>query len=125
MTSFVRKADSLGKIADYYIDQKDPIFARGSLDKAVKFASKTENGVSGLYSLIELIPIAQKIDPNYVFTLNELTTKSINAIPALNVEDKPQTENYKNYVDSVMIINGVLLPAITKLLKVNKMRQAI
>ncbi len=36
------------------------------------------------------------------------------------MEDKPQTENYKNYVTSVMIINWNLLPALTNLIKENR-----
>ena len=120
IVSPVERANSLGKIADHYIEHADPIFARGTLEEAVKFAAGTDTGPRGISSLITLIPIAQKIDPNYVFTLSELTTRSINAIPALNIEDKPQTENYKKYVNAVTGISWNLMPVLNWLIKVNR-----
>jgi len=114
------KAEILKKTANYYFDRRDPVSASYSLDDAIKLTVKAENTPRRIASFINLISAVQKIDPNRVSDLSELTAKSINAIPSLNVEDKPQTENYKNYVTSVMDINWNLLPALMNLVKENR-----
>lgn len=120
ITDILLKAEGLKKTADYYFEQDETISANYSLDEAIKLTVKAEDTPRKISSLINLIPIAQKIDQNRVFELSKLTAKSINAIPTLNVDDKPQTENYKNYVTSVMNINRALLPALTSLIKENR-----
>lgn len=120
MADLLAKSEGLKKTANYYFEQRDPVSASYSLDDAIKLTAKAENTPRRISSFINLIPAAQKIERNRVFDLSELTAKSINAIASLNVEDKPQTENYKNYVTSVMIINWNLLPALTNLIKENR-----
>lgn len=117
MTDVLAKSEGLKKTANYYFEQGDTVSARYSLDDAIKLTVKAENTYRRISSLINLFPAAQKIERNRVSDLSELTAKSINAIPSLNVEDKPQTENYKNYVTLVMNINQDLLPALTSLIK--------
>jgi hypothetical protein len=114
------RAEGLRKTANYYFDHSDPVSAHYALDEAIKLITKVEGGDQKIFSLIKLLPTAQKIDRNQVSDIGELTAKSINSIPSLNVEDKPPTENYKNYVTSVMNINWNLLPALIKLLKENR-----
>jgi hypothetical protein len=120
MTDPVVKAEALRKKADYHIELGDQILARTALDESIRFAAKIERGSAGVACLVRLLPTAQKIAPGLVFELNELLARSINSIPSLGTEDKPGTENYKNYVTSLMIINGNLLPAYSSLIKVNK-----
>ena len=120
MNGLLAKSAGLKKTAEYYFEQRDLVSAGYFLDDAIKFAGKAENTPRKISGFISLISAAHKIERNRVSDLSELTAKSINAIPTLNVEDKPQTENYKNYVTSVMTINRVLLPALTSLVKENK-----
>lgn len=120
MTDLLAKSEGLKKTADYYFDHREPVSASYFLDDAIKLTVKAENTPQRISSFINLIPAAQKIERNRVSDLSELTAKSINAIPSLNVEDKPQTENYKNYVTSVMNINRVLLSALPNLIKENR-----
>lgn len=118
------KVECLGKTANYYFDHSDSVSARYALDEAVKSIIKADGGDRKLLSLIALLPTVQKIDRDRISDISELTAKSINSIPSLDVEDKPQTEKYKKYVTSVMNINWNLLPALTKLLKENKSEAA-
>ena len=114
------KAESLRRIANYYFDHSDPGPTYDALDESIKLISRVEGGDRRIFSLINLLPTVQRIDRNRLSDLSELTAKSINSIPSLDVEDKPQTKNFKNYVTSMMNINWNLLPALTKLLKENK-----
>lgn len=114
------KAESLRKTANYYIDRNDLDASLYALNESIKYAAKVEPTSWSLPVLINLLPVAQRIDPSSVFELNKIVAKSINAIPTLNVEDKPQTENYKNYVTNVMIVNWNLLPVLTQMVKVDK-----
>lgn len=120
ITELLTKAESLKKIANYYFDRRDIVSAGYSLDEAIKLTAKAENTPRKISGFINLIPAAQKIERNRVSELSKLTATAINAIPSLNVEDKPQTENYKNYVTSVMDINRILLSALTSLIKENR-----
>jgi hypothetical protein len=120
ITDSLAKAEGFKKKATYFADKNDTIFARTALDEAVRFVAKSEPDLRRLSFLIRLIPVTQKIAPNLVFELNELLAKSIDTIPVLNVEDQPQTENYKNHVTLAMTIDWNLLPVLTDLIKVNK-----
>ncbi len=118
------KAESLRKTANYYFDQNDSGAAYTALDDAIKLITKVEGGDRRIFSLVNLLPTVYRIDRNRFSDLSELTAKSINSIPSLNVEDKPHTENFKNYVNSMMNINWNLLPVLTKLLADNKSEAA-
>jgi hypothetical protein len=116
----VSRTESLGKMANFYFERSEVETSRDFLDEALKSAAKAEISPQLILSLIKMLPTVHKIDPNRIFELNELATKSINNITTLRVEDKPETENYKNYVMSAMIINWDLVPALTKLVKENR-----
>jgi hypothetical protein len=120
MADPLSKAENLRKTANYYFDHSDPAAAGSALDDAVKLITKAEAGDRRIFSLINILPTAQKIDRTRIFDLSELTAKAINSVPSLNVEDKPGTENFKNYVTLMMGVNWNLHPALTKLLKENK-----
>lgn len=120
MVDPLSKADSLRRIANYYFDHSDPGPTYDALDESIKLISRVEGGDRRIFSLINMLPTVQRIDRNRFSELSELAAKSINSIPSLDVEDKPQTNNFKNYVTSVMNINWNLIPALTKLLKENK-----
>ncbi|HLM59232.1 MAG TPA: hypothetical protein VK308_00375 [Pyrinomonadaceae bacterium] len=115
MTDTLARAEGHKKTANYYYDKSNLVDAGYSLDEAVKLTMKAENTPQRIAAFINLIPVAQKIDKNLISDLYQLTGKSINALPVLNVEDKPDTENYKNYVTSIMIINWNLLPVLINL----------
>ena len=87
---------------------------------AIKLIEKAESSPEGVALLLRMIPTIQKMDPARVFDLSEMVARSINTIPSLNVEDKPDTKNYQDYVAKVMIINRDLRPAITDLMKENR-----
>jgi hypothetical protein len=116
----VSRAESLWKMANFYFERNEVETSRDYLNEAIKSAAKAEVSPQIISSLIKMLPTVHKIDSNQIFELNELAAKSINNIAAPRVEDKPDTENYKNYVASIMIINWNLLPALTKLVKENK-----
>ena len=116
----VSRIESFGKMANFHFERNEMETSRDFLDEAIKSAAKAEISPQLISSLIKMLPTAHKIDPNRIFELNELATKSINNITTLRVEDKPETENFKNYVMSAMIINWNLVPALTQLVKENR-----
>ncbi|MFL6374877.1 MAG: hypothetical protein ACJ73D_09440, partial [Pyrinomonadaceae bacterium] len=114
------KASSFTRLASYYVTASNMPAARDSLDEAIKYANRTDPLSWRFRTLISLLPVAQKVDPASVFELNEITSKAINGMPALDVDDKPGTDNYRNYLTSTMVIDWNLLPALTSLNKVNR-----
>jgi hypothetical protein len=113
-------AGGFGEIFKYRVDNGESDAGRLALDEAIKFISKTESSPDGIALVLSMIPSVQKMDPARVFEISEMAAKSINSIPTLNVEDKPETKNYKDYVTKVMAINRDLRPALTDLIKENR-----
>lgn len=114
------KADGLTRISKYFLDGGNLDSARNAHDEAIKLIGKTEHSVREISTLIRMLPNAQKIEAGRVLEVNQMIAKSINALPTLNVEDKPGTENYNEYVSSIMVINSYLLSAMTGLVKENR-----
>lgn len=121
ITDFLSRAESYRKLSVYYFDNGDAVSSGNALDEAIKLVSKSNATPRSISSLLSFLPIAQKLDQTRISEIGVLATKYINSMPTLNPEDKPDTENYKNYVTSVMIINWNLLPALTKLIKENRL----
>ncbi len=67
-----------------------------------------------------MISSIQEIDKSRISEIAAIIAKNIDDIPTLGIDDKPETENYKNYVSSMMAINYNLLPVMSKLAKENK-----
>lgn len=114
------RGDGFRRIASFYADKSESVSARDALGEAITSINKAEAGDQKISGVIKLLPITQKIDRNRVSELVELAAKAINSFPSINVEDKPQTENYRKYVTSIMHINWNLLPVLEKLLKENR-----
>lgn len=118
------KAEALRQTAIYFYDKKDVASALNDYDEALKLAVKADNDKLKFYALFRLIPAAQKIDPSRLSDVTSITAKSIDKLATLNPEDKPETENFKNYVSTIMAINYNLYPVITALAKENKIEAA-
>lgn len=118
------KANSLKKTATYYFDNIDPVSARYAIDEAVRLTTKADASGQRIITGINLLTAAQKIDRDRVSEIGGLTAKWINSIPALDVEDKPETEKYKKYVIQALTINWALQPALTKLVSEDRGRAA-
>ncbi len=114
------KAEGLRRISKFYIDKNDLDSGRHAHDEALKLIGKTETSQELLATVVRMLPSAQKIDSSHVFELSQVIAKKINTIPSLNVEDKPETRNYQDYVIKAMTVNWFLLPALTELVKVDK-----
>ena len=115
------KVEALRRLALYFFEKKDTASALAAYDEALKLAEKADNSEkSKFYVLFRLIPAAQKIDKSRIAEVTSITAGAINRIPTLNPEDKPETENFKNYVSMIMAINYNLYPVITALAKENK-----
>lgn len=124
IVSELSKAEALRQTAIYFYDKKDVAPALTDYDEALKITAKADNDKSKFYTLFRLIPAAQKIDPSRLSDVTSITAKSIDRLPTLNPEDKPETENFKNYVSTIMAINYNLYPVITALAKENKIEAA-
>jgi hypothetical protein len=118
------KADTLRRLALYFNKKKDTNAALDAYDEALKLTTKADNDKTKFFNLLSLISAAQQIDPNRVPEVAAVTAKAINALPTLNADDKPETENYKKYVASIMAINNNLYRAISTLAQDNKTEAA-
>ncbi len=113
------RTDALVKLAAYHTELNDLDAGRYALDAAIKNASASEWSPRITASLLNMLQIAQKIDPSSVYELNRLIASSINKIPPPNPEDKLESDAYKRYVTALMIINWNMLSALSKLMKKN------
>ena len=104
----LKKADVLRQTANHFLRQKDVAAASNLYDEALKLITKTENNQLKINALLALIPIAAAIDQSRLSEIVSYTAKSVNNLPTLNSEDKPGTENFKNYVTNVLQTNFIL-----------------
>jgi hypothetical protein len=114
------KATSLVSISSHHLDKNDFDAGRSAHDEAVKYANATADSAEAITTLIKMLPNAHKIDSARMSELGRFIPKTINALPSLDPEDKPDTKNYSDYVTKVMIINWNLLPALDHLVKVDR-----
>lgn len=114
------RADILRKTAVYYFEKQDLISATDSFNEALKLTNNANSDTRKIYNLFGLLFAIQKIDKSRLAEVTAKTAKTINDIPALNIDDKPGTANYKKYVALVMTTNWNLLPFISQLAKENK-----
>lgn len=120
MIKDLSKADALRRIAVYFSGKKDTGSALDAYDEALKLATRADNDKLKFYTLFRLISAAQQIEQSRVSEVTAITAKAINALPILGVEDKPDTENFKNYVSIIVAVNFNLYPVIGNLAKANK-----
>jgi len=113
-------ANILRQTAIHYYEKRDSVSAVAALNQSLKLTTNADNDAWKIYLLINLIATAQKIDPGRVQEVIEKTAQAINAIPHPEVDDQPETDNYKKYVSSVMAINERLTPVLSQLVRVNK-----
>jgi hypothetical protein len=113
-------ANVLRATALYYYEKRDSVSAAEALDRSLKLAANADHNLPKVYLLVRLISAAQKVDPNRVPEVIENAAKAINGIPRLDVDDKPETDKYKKYVNSIMSVNELLMPVFDQLVKRNK-----
>lgn len=116
----IRRAEGYVKVVKFYVDKGNMDAARRTTETALRFIPIVESLPRRASVYFTLIPIAQKIDPTSVFEINALAARSINSIPSLNVEDKPETENFEKHVTSLMIVNWNLLPMLKEYVKADR-----
>lgn len=113
-------AEVLRKKSLYFFDKQNIVDASYDLDEATILTDKTNSDALKIKMLLRLIPVFQKVNKIQTGYIVGRTSKTINSLPTLNVDDKPETENYKKYVTSIMIININLLTCLDSLIKENK-----
>ncbi len=116
----IRKANGFADVSKYFVDKGNIDAARSTMQYALRATTEVEDLPRRASTYFQLIPIAQKIDPTSVFEINTLAARSINSIPSLNPEDKPETENFKDHVSGLMIVNWNLLPMFEGYAKLNR-----
>lgn len=116
----LKKADALRQIATYFIRNEDAASARSNYDEALKLTIRADNDTSKIRLLLGLISAASAIDQRRLPEIISITTKAINNIPTLKPEDKPGTENFKNYVSTVLQIDFILYITVRNLARTNK-----
>ena len=120
MNSLVSKAEGLGRISKFNIGQRDLDAGRLAHDEAIKLMGKAESSAEVIAVLLKMLPTALEIDSSRLFELGQLVAKKINAIPTLNVDDKPDTKKYREYLALIMAVNDDLRLALTEMVKKNR-----
>lgn len=120
ITDDLTRADALRQFASYFIRKKDSAAAVGAYNEAFDLTIKAKDDQSKYSALLMLIGITNAIDRNRVSEITSITARSINKIPTLNVEDKPGTKQFKNYVSTIMRINLHLHVVVGNLSRMNR-----
>jgi hypothetical protein len=115
------RAEILRKTANYFFEQEDSTAALNTLNESLKITNETENNSKKIAMLLRLLVSFQKIDKDKVSGVSENIAKLIDALPTLNPDDKPGSENHIKYMNSIMAINANLLPVFNELLKKNRL----
>lgn len=115
-----RRATGYGNVAEFYVEKGDRDSARQTMQSALRAAAYIESLSRRASIYFKLIPITHSIDPTSVFEINSLAARTVNAVPSLNAEDKPETENYRNHVTGLMSISWNFFPMITSYSKTDR-----
>jgi len=116
----ILKAELLIKKSKYFIKAGDVVAANAELDQATKLAANIEDLSRRASVLLNMLTLAQKLDPARMYEINRSAAKSINALQVPNKKDEEtDTENYKLYVTKIMVVNWNLLPTVSELSKVD------
>jgi hypothetical protein len=116
----LNRAGAQRKIAEYYVSINDIANATQAVDEAIKLVSRAEPSARSTVSAISLLSIARKLDPANVSQISDLIAKLINKLPTPNPDDKPDSDHYRKYVDSVMVVNSALIRELTNLAKIDR-----
>jgi hypothetical protein len=120
IVSDLEKADALSQFAAYFSRKKDSNSALKAYDEALKLTVKADDDKSKYAMLLRLIGTADRIDRRRLSEITSIAAGAINNIPTPNVEDKPGTERFKNYVSTIMRISLHLHIAVNNLARTNR-----
>jgi hypothetical protein len=115
----LKKADALLQFAGYFTRKKDSASAFDAFDEALKLTVRAENDKAKYTLLLRFINAANSIDRSRLSEITSIAAKTINKIPTLNVEDKPGTQKFKDYVSTIMTIDRYLDVVIGNLTRTN------
>lgn len=119
MNGLLSMSDSKIAIARYFNRLNNKASAIDSLENALSLVQKVETSDAKIFALFRLLSSVILIDASRMAEVAALTAKLIEAVPALEVEDKPTTSRYQEYVRTAMVINYNLFPAIIELSQKN------
>jgi len=106
--------------AIYYYGKQDPGSSADMFNNALKLTLQQDDGPAKVYMLIRLMATAEKIAPGKVQDVIDKIANAINTIPRPGVDDKPETENFKKYVSSIISINERLMPVFAQMVRSNR-----
>lgn len=101
----LKRAGAILQTARYFYRKKDDVSAFNNYDEALKLTVKAENDKLKIRQFLDLLSAASYMDQGLIPKISAITAKAINEMPALNVDDKPGTENFKNYLSTIMMTN--------------------
>ncbi|HXG85686.1 MAG TPA: hypothetical protein VNI84_16810 [Pyrinomonadaceae bacterium] len=114
------KAEALRQTAIYFYENKDSASALSAYDKALKLIVKQDSATIKFYMLFRLISAARTIDADRISEVTAITAKTVDSFPTLNPEDKPGTDKFNDYVETIMAINYNVNQVMRDLVKKNK-----
>jgi hypothetical protein len=116
----ITTVEALSQVTKYGIENSDMDNARRSHNEAIKLVNKSDSSPRMIAALLRMIPAAERLDSGSLSEVIRLATQRINDLPTLNVEDKPETKNYRDYISSIVVINYDLRSAISELVKTDR-----
>jgi hypothetical protein len=114
------RAAVLKKRALYLFDKKRINAASEELKESIKIASEADFRPKKIFTLLQLIPVVQKIDKSQTFNVTFAAAKAINSFSPPDEKDMADRSRYTTYMTTALEIDVNLLAAFRELLKANK-----
>lgn len=116
--SKLRTGTALLRVVKYHHKNKDAVQSQIVLAEAVKKIKATDNNPQKVRGLSEALYAALPVDSAQVYEIAQSIVKTINSVPSPNLEDKPQSEARKKFVEDVqMVVTSSILPTFQRLAK--------
>jgi hypothetical protein len=111
----LKRAECKQKIALYYLEAKDTVRARETLNEAAALILSSENNLEKAKALLVASTVFMKIDELRVFEMAQAAIKVINTYPRLSQQDTPGSKAHNEYVESLAQAAWLIVPIFSSL----------
>jgi hypothetical protein len=116
--SKLRTGTALLRVVKYHHKNKNAAQSQIVLAEAVKKIKATDNNPQKVRSLSEALYAALPVDNTQAYEIAQSIVKTTNSLPSPNMEDKPQSETRKKFVQNVqMVVISNIFPTFQRLAK--------
>jgi hypothetical protein len=111
----LKRAECKQKVALYYLESKDMVRARETLNEAATLILSSENNLEKAKALLVASMAFMKIDELRVFEMAQAAIKIINMYPRLSPQDTPGSKAHNEYVESLAQAAWLIVPVFSSL----------